>query len=105
MPCDGPAHGGTSVAIANGLMGGFQSRSGKERSWRNTEESGKESETRAAQAQERHSEEWALGQKVKSKKQAIAIAMSETRKEGGKAPKKRAKKKAGGRKKTSSKKK
>ena len=45
------------------------------------------------------------GKKVKSKKQAIAIALSEARKEGGKVPKKRAKKKAGGRKKKSSKKK
>jgi hypothetical protein len=44
------------------------------------------------------------GKKVKSKKQAIAIAMSETRKEGGKAPKKRSKKKSASRKKSSKKK-
>jgi len=46
------------------------------------------------------------GKKVTSRKQAIAIGLSEARRSGAKVPKKRtgAKKKAGGRKKTSSKK-
>jgi hypothetical protein len=47
------------------------------------------------------------GKKVTSRKQAIAIGLSEARRSGAKVPKKRtgAKKKAGGRKKKSSKKK
>ncbi len=39
------------------------------------------------------------GKKVTSKKQAIAIGLSEARKEGGKAPKKKGGKKKGGKKK------
>jgi hypothetical protein len=39
------------------------------------------------------------GQKVKSKKQAIAIGLSEARKAGGKVPKKKSSKKKGGKKK------
>ena len=44
------------------------------------------------------------GQKVKSKKQAIAIGLSEARKAGGKVPKKKGGKKKGGKKKSSKKK-
>lgn len=45
------------------------------------------------------------GGKVKSRKQAIAIGLSEARKEGKRVPKKAAKKKAGRRKKTGARKK
>ena len=46
------------------------------------------------------------GKKVKSRKQAIAIGLSEARREGGKVPRKKgSSKKKGGRKKSSSKKK
>jgi hypothetical protein len=48
------------------------------------------------------------GKKVKSRKQAIAIGLSEARREGAKVPKKKSggrKKKSGGRKKKSSRKK
>jgi len=44
------------------------------------------------------------GKKVTSKKQAIAIGLSEARKEGGKAPKKKSAKKKSSKKKSSSKK-
>lgn len=43
------------------------------------------------------------GKKVKSKKQAIAIGLSEARKEGGKAPKKAASKKSSAKKSSSKK--
>jgi uncharacterized protein DUF6496 len=43
------------------------------------------------------------GKKVTSKKQAIAIGLSEARKAGGKVPKKKGGKKKGGKKKTSKK--
>ncbi|MDY6944134.1 MAG: DUF6496 domain-containing protein [Pseudomonadota bacterium] len=45
------------------------------------------------------------GKKVKSRKQAIAIGLSEARRSGAKVPKKRTARKTGGRKKKSSKKK
>lgn len=45
------------------------------------------------------------GKKVKSRKQAIAIGLSEARRSGAKVPKKRAAGKTGGRKKKSAKKK
>lgn len=45
------------------------------------------------------------GKKVKSRKQAIAIGLSEARRSGAKVPKKRTGRKTGGRKKKSSKKK
>lgn len=45
------------------------------------------------------------GKKVKSRKQAIAIGLSEARRAGAKVPKKRTGRKTGGRKKKSSKKK
>jgi hypothetical protein len=45
------------------------------------------------------------GKKVKSKKQAIAIGLSEARKAGGKVPKKKSSKKKSSKKKSSSKKK
>ncbi len=44
------------------------------------------------------------GKKVTSKKQAIAIGLSEARKEGGKVPKKKSSKKKSSKKKSSSKK-
>jgi hypothetical protein len=44
------------------------------------------------------------GKKVKSKKQAIAIGLSQARKAGGKVPKKKGGKKKGGQKKSSKKK-
>jgi len=44
------------------------------------------------------------GKKVTSKKQAIAIGLSEARKEGGKAPKKKSSKKKSSKKQSSSKK-
>ncbi|HKP39190.1 MAG TPA: DUF6496 domain-containing protein [Pyrinomonadaceae bacterium] len=43
------------------------------------------------------------GKKVKSKKQAIAIGLSQARKAGGKVPKKKASKKKSGKKKSSKK--
>ncbi|GFE81433.1 hypothetical protein GCM10011487_34330 [Steroidobacter agaridevorans] len=45
------------------------------------------------------------GKKVKSRKQAIAIGLSEARRSGAKVPKKKSSRKGGGRKKKSSKKK
>jgi hypothetical protein len=45
------------------------------------------------------------GKKVKSRKQAIAIGLSEARRSGAKVPKKKSSRKSGGRKKKSSKKK
>ncbi len=44
------------------------------------------------------------GKKVKSRKQAIAIGLSEARREGGKVPRKKASKKSGSSRKSSSKK-
>ena len=41
------------------------------------------------------------GRKVKSRKQAIAIGLSEARKKGGKVPRKKSRKRKGGRKKSS----
>lgn len=45
------------------------------------------------------------GKKVKSRKQAVAIGLSEARRSGAKVPKKKSSRKGGGRKKKSSKKK